>query len=137
VKGCEAFMAAEDQDQTFLFFHTIQRDFQALARLIARALDQLSVNGRDSATPISKASVQMTNEGRIGSITRRAKGQPAARDYRIFRLDAYGKIIGSEVFPAEDDAAAVVIARLMESSADRELWEAERLIARLPSTTTK
>jgi hypothetical protein len=76
---------------------------------------------------------QMDNEARIASIVRRAKGHPAARNYRIFGLDASGEIIAADVFPAEDDAAAIVIARLMESSADRELWEAERLIARLPA----
>jgi hypothetical protein len=73
------------------------------------------------------------DDRRIASITRRAKGQPASRDYRIFWLDASGKITGSDVFPAEDDAVAIVIASAMESSTDRELWEAERLIARLPA----
>ena len=77
---------------------------------------------------------RMSNERRIASITRRAKGHTASRDYRIFRLDSSGQITGSDVFPAEDDAVALVIARAMESSADRELWEAERLIARLPAT---
>jgi hypothetical protein len=76
----------------------------------------------------------MSNELRIARITTRAKGHLAPRDYRIFTLDTSGKITGSDVFPAEDDAAAIVIARAMESSADRELWEAERLIARLPAT---
>jgi hypothetical protein len=75
----------------------------------------------------------MENDRRIASITRRAKGQATPRDYRIFELDASGSIIGSDVFPAEDDAVATVIARTMESSADRELWEADRLIARLPA----
>ena len=75
----------------------------------------------------------MDNERRIARITRRAKGHATPRDYRIFRLDASGKIIGSDVFPAEDDAVAIIIARAMESSTDRELWEAERLIARLPA----
>jgi len=77
--------------------------------------------------------VRMNNERRIASITRRAKGHPAPRDYRIFWLDASGQITGSDVFPAEDDAVALVIARAMGSSAARELWEAERLIARLPA----
>lgn len=76
----------------------------------------------------------MSNEQRIASITRRAKGQPVPRDYRIFWLNAHGQITGSDVFPAEDDAVAIVIAKAMEGSADRELWEAERLIARLSGT---
>ena len=76
----------------------------------------------------------MDDERRLARITQRAKGKPAARDYRIFVLDTSGKIVGSDVFPAEDDATAVAIARAMDSSADRELWEAERLIARLPAT---
>ena len=79
----------------------------------------------------------MSDERRIASITRRAKGQPVQRDYRIFWLDGSGQITGSDVFPAEDDAVAIVIARAMESSADRELWEAERLIARLPGNAAE
>ena len=66
--------------------------------------------------------------------SQRAPRGTAPRYYRIFTLDTGGKITGSDVFPAEDDAAALVIAKAMESSADRELWEAERLIARLPAT---
>jgi hypothetical protein len=76
----------------------------------------------------------MSNDRRLASITSRAKGQPSQRNYRIFTLGTSGKIIGSDVFPAEDDAVAIVIARAMASSADRELWEGERLIARLPAT---
>jgi hypothetical protein len=77
----------------------------------------------------------MDYERRIQSITRRAKGHPAPRDYRVFWLDASGQITGSDVFPAEDDAVAIVIATAMQGSADRELWEAQRLIARLPANT--
>lgn len=77
--------------------------------------------------------VFMNDERRIARITRRARGDPAARDYRIFFLDSSGKIVGSDVFPAADDAVAVVIARAMDGSSDRELWEAGRLIARLPA----
>ena len=75
----------------------------------------------------------MSNERRLASITKRAKGQPAPRDYRILTLDSSGSITGSDVFPAADDAVAVVIAKAMQSSAERQLWEAERLIARLPA----
>lgn len=77
----------------------------------------------------------MNDERRLARITRRARGKPTARDYRILVLDSSGEIAGSNVFPAEDDAIAVVIARAMDNSTDRELWEAERLIARLPATS--
>jgi hypothetical protein len=76
----------------------------------------------------------MDTERRIASITKPAKGLTAPRNYRILWLDDSGQITGSDVFPAEDDAVTIVIARAMESSADRQLWEAERLIAQLPAT---
>jgi len=75
------------------------------------------------------------NDQRLARVTQRARDTPAAREYRILRLDEHGQIAASDVFPAHDDAVALVIARARESSAARELWEAKRLIAVLPAGT--
>ena len=74
----------------------------------------------------------MDNEQRIAGIKRRAKADVPRKGYRVFWLDDSGKIIGSDVIFAEDDAAAIEIAKGMEGSTLRELWNEERLIARLP-----
>lgn len=75
----------------------------------------------------------MDNEQRIAGIKRRAKEDVPPKSYRIFWLDDSRKIIGSDIIYADDDAAAIEIANGMEGPNLRELWDADRLIARLPT----
>jgi len=78
-----------------------------------------------------------SSDRRLASVTRRAKGTPVPREYRVLRLGVHGQITASDSFPAHDDAVAIVIARAMEASTDREVWEDHRLVAKLPANTPK
>ncbi len=51
--------------------------------------------------------------------------------YRVFRLDIDGRITGSEVLEAADDLDALTRARSKIEAFGVELWDRDRLIARL------
>lgn len=51
--------------------------------------------------------------------------------YRLYRLDGSGKIVSAEWVDAEDDAAAAQQARDRKLSVTCEMWERNRLVARI------
>ena len=51
--------------------------------------------------------------------------------YRLYRLDGAGKITTAEWIDAEDDEAAKQAAELRVDSSTVELWDRNRLIARI------
>jgi hypothetical protein len=55
----------------------------------------------------------------------------AASVYRVFRLDVDGRIVQSEVLAAADDIEALHCAQSKIDSLPVELWDRDRLIARL------
>ena len=56
--------------------------------------------------------------------------------YRLYRLDGAGKIMSAEWIEAADDQAAVKHARDQDLSVICEMWDRNRLVARiLPAAT--
>jgi hypothetical protein len=51
--------------------------------------------------------------------------------YRVFRLDVDGRILQSEVLDAADDIEALCCAQSKIDGSPVELWDRDRLIARL------
>jgi hypothetical protein len=52
--------------------------------------------------------------------------------YRLYGLDGVRKVASAEWFEADDDQAAVAAAREKMDGHDCELWQGDRLVARLP-----
>jgi hypothetical protein len=52
--------------------------------------------------------------------------------YRLYSLDGANKVASAEWIDADDDQAAVEAAKTMMDGQDCELWQATRLVARLP-----
>ena len=52
-------------------------------------------------------------------------------DYRLYCLDGAGKITRAEVIDAENDDDAVMIARAARKPVHCELWQRDRLVARI------
>lgn len=52
-------------------------------------------------------------------------------DYRLYRCDSTGKIISAEWLSAPDDAEALAQAKALEAGVIVEIWERQRLVARL------
>ena len=52
-------------------------------------------------------------------------------DYRLYGLDGVDKVASGEWFEADDDDAAVEVARQMMDGHDCELWQGSRLVARI------
>ena len=52
-------------------------------------------------------------------------------DYRLYGLDGVDRVASGEWFEADDDDAAVEVARQMMDGHDRELWQGSRLVARI------
>ncbi|WP_020174613.1 hypothetical protein [Methyloferula stellata] len=57
--------------------------------------------------------------------------EPNPSIYRVFRLDIEGRITGSEILEAEDDLDALTRAQTKIDAFGIELWDRDRLIARL------
>ena len=55
----------------------------------------------------------------------------ALPSYRLYRLDGSGKIVSAEWVDAEDDAAAAQQARDRKLPVTCEMWERNRLVARI------
>jgi hypothetical protein len=53
--------------------------------------------------------------------------------YRLYRLDGAGKITAAEWVEADHDDAAVREAQQRVSEQPSELWERNRLVARIPT----
>jgi hypothetical protein len=52
-------------------------------------------------------------------------------NYRLYRLDGAGKIVGAEWLAADDDEQAVAQARNGGVHSTLELWDRQRLVIRL------
>ena len=53
-------------------------------------------------------------------------------EYRLYGLDGVNKVASGEWFEAENDQAAIEVAKNMMDGKDCELWAGKRLVARLP-----
>jgi cobalamin biosynthesis protein CbiG len=53
-------------------------------------------------------------------------------DYRLYGLDGVNKVASGEWFDAEDDQAAIEVAKKMMDGHDCELWAGKRFVARIP-----
>jgi hypothetical protein len=56
-------------------------------------------------------------------------------DYRLYCLGGDGKITAADWIDAESDEAAIAVAREMKKSVDCEIWNGNRLVARVPAMT--
>jgi hypothetical protein len=54
-------------------------------------------------------------------------------DYRLYCTDGAGKITKSHEIRADDDAAALALAKEMKLHTTCELWERSRMVAKLPA----
>jgi len=54
--------------------------------------------------------------------------------YRHYRLDGAGKINGAELIEAADDEEAVRIVRDLNLPSVSEIWDRERLVARIEAS---
>jgi hypothetical protein len=52
--------------------------------------------------------------------------------YRLYRLDGAGKIVTAEWVEASDDQGALQEAQTRREGAQCELWDRNRLVARIP-----
>lgn len=52
-------------------------------------------------------------------------------DYRLYCLDGVGKVSSAEWFEADDDEAAIEVAKETHEGSECELWLGKRLVARL------
>jgi len=53
-------------------------------------------------------------------------------DYRLYGLDGVDKVASGEWFEADDDDAAIEVAKKMMDGHDCELWQGKRLVTRIP-----
>lgn len=53
------------------------------------------------------------------------------QDYRLYRLDGAGKIVGAEWLSAADDDDAARLARDDQGQSTLEVWDRNRLVIRL------
>ena len=52
--------------------------------------------------------------------------------YRLYCLDGANKVASAEWIDADDDEAAIEVAKRMMDRQDLEVWQGTRLVARLP-----
>jgi len=52
--------------------------------------------------------------------------------YRLYCLDGANKVASAEWIDADDDKAAIEVAKQMMDGQDLEVWQGTRLVARLP-----
>jgi hypothetical protein len=52
--------------------------------------------------------------------------------YRLYGLDGVDKVASGEWFEADDDQAAIEVAKQMMDGHDCELWQGRRRVARIP-----
>jgi hypothetical protein len=53
--------------------------------------------------------------------------------YKLHCFDAAGKIESAEVLDANNDGEAVILARALNNTFSCEIWNRDRLVARLPA----
>jgi len=54
----------------------------------------------------------------------------AVADYRLYCLDGVGKVASAEWIEADDDEAAIEVARDRHDGSECELWQGKRRVAR-------
>lgn len=59
------------------------------------------------------------------------RGVSVLPNYRLYRLDGAGKITAAEWLSAEDDGHATQLAEKLDSHTTVEVWDRNRLIARV------
>jgi hypothetical protein len=52
-------------------------------------------------------------------------------DYRLYGLDGVNKVASGEWFEAEDDVAAIEVAKTLMDGHDCELWQGKRFVTRI------
>ena len=52
-------------------------------------------------------------------------------DFRLYCLDGVGKVSSAEWIEADDDEAAIEVAKMTHDGHECELWQGKRLVARL------
>ena len=52
--------------------------------------------------------------------------------YRLYCLDGANKVASAEWIDADDDKAAIEVAKRMMDGQDLEVWQGARLVTRLP-----
>ncbi len=55
-------------------------------------------------------------------------------DYRLYCLDRVSKIESAEWLQAKSDDEALVLVRSMKKTINCELWDGNRLVARIPAS---
>jgi hypothetical protein len=56
-------------------------------------------------------------------------------NFRLYRLDGAGKIASADWLEADDEAHAQQLARELNAENTVEIWNRNRLVARIPPTT--
>jgi cobalamin biosynthesis protein CbiG len=54
-------------------------------------------------------------------------------DYRLYGLDGVDKVASGVWIEADDDEAAIEVAKIEMDGHDVELWQGRRLVARIPA----
>ena len=57
--------------------------------------------------------------------------------YRLYCLDGVGKVASAEWIEADDDDAAIATAEAIGKGRSCELWQGERLVARIQGETSR
>jgi hypothetical protein len=73
--------------------------------------------------------------GETAALAAKDRGFVRVADYRLYGLDGVRKVASGEWFEAEDDQAAIEVAKKMMDGHDCELWQGRRLVARIPRQT--
>ncbi len=73
--------------------------------------------------------------GETAALAVKDRGFVRVADYRLYGLDGVRKVASGEWFEAEDDQAAIEVAKKMMDGHDCELWQGRRLVARIPRQT--
>ena len=58
-------------------------------------------------------------------------------NYRRYCLDGIGHITSVALIDAEDDGHAIIVAQSMKMAVGYEVWDRNRLVARIPATQAK
>jgi hypothetical protein len=63
---------------------------------------------------------------------RRSNRVVRVAEYRLYGLDGVNKVASGEWFDADDDQAAIEVAKTMMDGHDCELWKGKKFVARIP-----
>ena len=62
------------------------------------------------------------------------RGYASLANFRLYRLDGAGKIASADWLEADDEAHAQQLARELNAENTVEIWNRNRLVARIPPT---